>query len=40
LGTLSLAANLIGGLVMAVMIVVALPDVRDTAVQTGVPSWG
>src|SRR3954453_16013691 len=25
---------------MAVMIVVALPDVRDTAVQTGVPSWG
>jgi formate/nitrite transporter FocA (FNT family) len=40
LWTLSLAANLIGGLVMAVMIVVALPDVRDTAVQTGVPSWG
>jgi formate/nitrite transporter FocA (FNT family) len=35
LWTLSLAANLVGGLVMAVMIVIALPDVHDTAVQTG-----
>jgi formate/nitrite transporter FocA (FNT family) len=35
LWALSLAANLVGGLVMAVMIVVALPDVRETAVQTG-----
>ena len=31
----SLAANLVGGFVMAAMIVVALPGVRDTAVQTG-----
>jgi formate/nitrite transporter FocA (FNT family) len=31
----SLAANLAGGFVMASMIVIALPDVRDLAVQTG-----
>ena len=35
LWVLSLAANLVGGLVMAGMIVVALPDVRATAVQVG-----
>lgn len=31
----SLAANLVGGLAMAVMIVVALPAVRSTAIETG-----
>ncbi|MDT7709126.1 MAG: hypothetical protein QOG20_4733 [Pseudonocardiales bacterium] len=35
LWVLSLAANLLGGFVMAGMIVVALPDVRATAVETG-----
>lgn len=31
----TLAANLVGGFVMAGMIVVALPDVRETAVEAG-----
>jgi formate/nitrite transporter FocA (FNT family) len=31
----SLAANLVGGFIMAAMVVIALPDVRDTAVTTG-----
>jgi formate/nitrite transporter FocA (FNT family) len=35
LWVVSLAANLIGGLAMAAMIVTALPDVRATAVETG-----
>jgi formate/nitrite transporter FocA (FNT family) len=35
LWVVSLAANLLGGFMMAVMIVVALPEVRATAVQTG-----
>lgn len=35
LWVLSLAANLVGGFVMAAMIAVALPDVRATAVETG-----
>jgi formate/nitrite transporter FocA (FNT family) len=35
LWALSLAANLVGGLLMAVMIVIALPDVHETAVATG-----
>ncbi len=35
LWVLSLAANLVGGFVMAGMIVVALPDVRATAVEVG-----
>ena len=35
LWVVSLAANLVGGLVMAAMIVAALPGVRATAVETG-----
>jgi formate/nitrite transporter FocA (FNT family) len=35
LWALSLLTNLLGGLLMAAMIVAALPDVRDTAIETG-----
>ena len=35
LWVLSLAANLLGGFTMAAMIIIALPDVRPTAVSTG-----
>jgi formate/nitrite transporter FocA (FNT family) len=35
LWAVSLAANLLGGFIMAAMIITALPGVRETAVQTG-----
>jgi formate/nitrite transporter FocA (FNT family) len=35
LWVLSLLTNLLGGLLMAAMIVAALPDVRDTAIEAG-----